>query len=1462
MNGGRRFGRESGAGSGPAPRSRAKWTASSPASLYTLFRDSLQETILEAYLQSGVARLQGVTREQLAEAAQQAAPEHFHSYLCCSICCENALVCAVGACAHVMCFLCMMRLRNFYDEDCNVYQCPYCKQDSAVLVLCANPFFAHRCTEPELYAQSGAPELTRGRLERLLRLLSDDAPVDRSLLSQEQVNIRDLQGVFLRSVAAKRDRLLQSPDAQLQRLVQKAQRLTIEKREQSEPFRDVYNMRHPRPRMDGEFVVVGEQRLLFESPSMYMLFRVVSSALCWVPECKAAWQTTEPMSTVEDLNRAVDRIYRSRHLSYEALNKHMRNKHGVVFCEVCQGHFRLKKFICEMPLYRCEDIKAHVRQGDPNRVPPIPAHVLCSACHRSQWDLAELKKHAKAEHFFCTICDADSASCDVFTDYHTLFGHFQAHHYPCEEEDCMFIVFSDDLQLQLHYMSKHPHRHRTASSRKPKPAPQAAEVPAAPRKTKTADRVHVLPSNAVAWDGNIRIVPEVEASTVAQDQPQEKAPEKPPFSAEFEEWLRSRPHLRDSQLQGVGEGKELLDAFALTLINLNLGTTAREFDFDTFSSKCATRVMSDLSRVFEMLKSGTFPPRCETWTRLPADFQDCVEQSLQQLHSEYDAMVEASIAGHSAAVGAPTLLDVVKSYVASITVFLYSINFHVEYEKLLRFVRPASVEHGVSPNALMLLNALEEMLPLTNKILVKQAFDWMVKALEGAVSAASEVQKPAATLSAMVKKKTKSGAEFSLDMLDPGRDLAKEIGQHKQQKRQQQLAKLQGRRNTAWGKGKPEEAPKVPVAGGEPSAAVSSAPEQPADPPVAAQPPEPPESLMVDSENYVTSVEEGFKKSLNVDFYSAMVSVVRQALTANESKYSAAAPGNRLRETTRMKLNQLVMSGTRRFTTLAEFVPMQTLEALQALEPEFHRLVKEAKNSALVDALAKTWSARCAYALRRCRVEHLEVIDYYLNANAAAVALRSDAEFPALGGRGAPQASGARRNYAQALNLRSSPNFVLMDSEFPALGNTRIIVPKLLAPSVQQYLPARQRALDEPVGGAGAEARVLHQQVPEPLQHLLRHRVRPARHDHQPVQQNVHHAGGELAEGVLHVHLAPRLPGVDHAHVAPEAQQPGVRQVEMVLPRAPEPDEREVPDGRAPKLGAPYRRQLLDPGLEQRLDGGEAGAGADEEHGYADPHDLPGRGPGEKVGGLPLHLAVVGRVVRHLRDAELHETRSAAPFRHEALERGVGEGARRSVVGGGRVPGDPDGGGDRGDGVHAWVVGRRDVDEHLQRQTHGIEITEDFQQAPPLVLAVPIVLRTSLHGEGGHLNQLVPVNVHGGKRGNNLHLPLRADVVQREELGKQSAQLNRPPLEGQFSPRPAFEVVGATAGELEVTVELQGITAHRAYHHGIARIVAQCSQRQLHLADVAGRVETADVARVVPAIEANDDAPDRPEMVL
>ncbi|GFE54114.1 zinc binding domain containing protein 598 protein [Babesia ovis] len=1007
MVGGRRFPPRSGAAKGTTSRNHAP-TSSDSGSTYTLFRESLQDAILSAYLQSKVSRLHDLSREQLEAVAQKSVSEHFHGYLCCSICYENALICAVGTCTHVMCFLCMLRLKNFYD-DCNVYQCPYCKQESDFLALCANPFFTHICLDSTLYSYDGTPELSVDGLEKLLDILGADTSTNRSILSKDQVNMRDLHNIFIESAKNMSVEVLHSSDKNIQRLLQKTQQLSIEKREQREPFHDVYNIRHPRPYLHGEMVVVSGHRLLFENSSIYMLFRAVSTALCWAPECKSLWHPTMPLATNEEIEKAVSNLYTKRYSTYMSLNRHLKSKHGVVICDVCQGYFRLKKFICEMPLYRLQDIKTHLKQGDPERIPAIPPHMLCSACNRLQWDLTELKTHAKTDHFFCNLCDSEGAPCEVYTDYGTLFDHFKTYHYPCEEQDCMFVVFPDDLQLHLHYMSKHPHRQRTSSSRKPKvplnpPENDSTDV-------KTTQYMCQLPTNSIPWDGNIRIIKESthitddRASSVAQM----------PVSKEFEDWMRKHPYLEDTQQQiDIDRTKELLDAFVRTLINLNLDPTVREYDYDTFNVKCAIRVMSDLCRALDILKAGTFPPRSDILDLLPTDFQRRIVESLDDLRSKYECVIESSISGEVSSGQHPTLLDVVKGSLVTIVVFVYSIDLY-ECVKLPRTVRAISEEHRLSPNGLILFNALDDMIQSTNRILMKQAFDWMVTSLKDSISRASEMKQPSISLASMVKPKTKT--RISLEVFEKGRSIAKEIGQQKQQKRQQRIFPHLEPKPSAWGK--------VTQAASKPAEESSSA--------SAPEPTEIVESQVLENDSYVVSVEDCFKQSLNVDFLTAMISVIKSALMANATKYQATSTEYRLRGTTRMKLDQLVMAGPRRFTLLSEFVPMQVLESLQALEPEFHRLVKEAKH-ADIDTLAKMWSSRCQYALRRCRVEHLEIIDYYLNAKTAAMALRNENDFPVLGGGGAPQPSKTRRNYAQALNIQNSSTFVLLDSEFPALG--------------------------------------------------------------------------------------------------------------------------------------------------------------------------------------------------------------------------------------------------------------------------------------------------------------------------------------------------------------------------------------------------------------------------------------------
>ncbi|KAK1935963.1 hypothetical protein X943_000628 [Babesia divergens] len=987
--------------------------------LYTLFHDSFHDTLLDAFIHSGVARRHGINREQLVEVARLPISEHFHNYLCCSICYENALICVVGTCTHVMCFLCFMRLKNFYKEECDVYQCPYCKQASDCLVICANPIFVHRCVEPSFYKHEGAPELSKSRLEELLRIMALDASVDRKFLSQPDVNIKDVHAVFLESANSLKRRIWSASDMKMHCLSQKMQKLSMDKKAPRDCFRSVYTAKHAKPRLEGEYVVLGDHRLIFENPGIYMLFRVVTSALCWMPECKSLWYTPMPMLTVGDMTKAMDKIYKHRSMSYDSLNKHLKGRHGVVFCETCQDHFSDKKFICEMALYQPEDIKKHIKLGDLDRVPSVPAHVLCSACRRFQWDRSELKKHAKDEHFFCNICDSEGWVCDVFTDYPSIFSHFKTYHYPCEEDNCLFVVFRDDLQLQLHYMSKHPQRHRSSVSRKLKPQPQSQPTETSTSVPVTYNCDVSFSLNSVPWDGTIRIInDEVPVKACHQPLPKEEI-----ISAEFEKWLRKSPYLSDPAFQGYSKINALLEAFTRGLIRVNLGSTKYVFDFDTFNVKCATRVLNDLKNVLEMLKSSSFPPRCELWTLLPGDFHSRSQQVLHKLEFDYKSFVEASLSGEVPADGSMSLIDLVKQALSFLVVFLYNINVHTEFDGLLCYVKASSLQYNISPNALMLLNLLEDMVPMTNRILLKQSLDWLIKTLESMLTNASEGKQAHASLSSMVKK-TKVVADFQLDMLDPGSDLTKATDRQKKGKRLQPIIKKQtniSRWNVKVKSNEPDPAPAVISQ----SSTSPSSPEAPG---------EKPQSPVIENESYTMSVEDAFKKNLHTNFYSVMVNVIRNALMANESKYNASSPGYRLRDTTRMKINQLATSGNRRFTALSEFVPMQTLESLQALEPEFHRLVKEAKRLDNIDALAKTWSSRCAYVLRRCRVEHLEVIDYYLNTNAAAMALRSDVEFPSLGNQGIPQPLRPRSSYAQALNVPNTSAVVFLESEFPALG--------------------------------------------------------------------------------------------------------------------------------------------------------------------------------------------------------------------------------------------------------------------------------------------------------------------------------------------------------------------------------------------------------------------------------------------
>ncbi|EDO07290.1 uncharacterized protein BBOV_IV009360 [Babesia bovis T2Bo] len=1007
MGGGRRFppkGGSGGHGGGPRNNTPTPYNATSP---YTLFKDSLYDLMFDAYLQSKVSRRHGISRDQLEAIRQHPVSEHFHGYLCCSICYENALICAVGTCDHVMCFLCMMRLKNFYD-DCNIFECPYCKQVSEILVICTNPFFTHACFDLRLYTQDLTPELDLSGLEKLLTILGVDTSKNRTYLSQDQINIKDLHNTFLSSSRDMIKGIRKPSDKSMQDIIQKTQQLSLEKREQRDPFHDVYNIRHPRPHFHGEMIFVPAHRMLFENFSIYMLFRAVSTALCWSSDCKATWLPPSFPKTKDAMEKAIVNLQSKQFTSFGSLNKHLKSTHGLVICDICQGYFRLKKYICEMPLYRQTDIKLHIKHGDPDSVPAVPPHMLCVACNRYQWDLTELKNHAKTDHFYCNICDSDGYTFDIYTDYAMLYDHYKTYHYPCEEPDCMFVVFPDDLQLHLHYMSKHPHRQRSSTARKPKPPPPNNE--ARTIDTRPSQYVCQINSTTLLWDGNIRIIKDCTVKCDESSAP----PETPKLSKEFEAWLLKHPHLKDFSLTKVDNITDILDAFAGTLINLKSDIAIKEYDYDMFNVRCAIRVVSDLHRVVDILKIGKLPPRSSILEHLPADFQRQLDEYVMTLRTEYEAAIESSLSGEATAEQKPSLLNVVKKFLTPSVVFLYSIDLY-EDVKLPRSFRVISEEHRVSPNGLLLFNTLGDMIECTNRIVVKQSFDWLLNALKESIARASEKKTSPASLSAMVKPKNKK--KISLDVLEKGRSIAHMVDRQNQQRRQQRLLPHQERRPSAWGKVEPrlpEAEDKEPV----------ECPTELTDGNT---------SLSLDNECYVMSVEDCFKQSLNSDFLTVMIKVIKSALGGNAVKYKASSTDYRLRVTTRLKLDQLVMDGPRRFTILSEFVPMQVLESLQALEPEFHRLVKESKHSD-IDSLAKIWSSRCTYALRRCRVEHLEIIDYYLNAKTTAVELKNDDDFPVLGNGNAPQLHKTRRNYAQALNVRNSSKFVLLDSEFPALG--------------------------------------------------------------------------------------------------------------------------------------------------------------------------------------------------------------------------------------------------------------------------------------------------------------------------------------------------------------------------------------------------------------------------------------------
>ncbi|EKX73921.1 conserved hypothetical protein [Theileria equi strain WA] len=862
--------------------------------LHRSFSDGLCDVTFDTFLSCGLPHDRGLNKAQLQKLLAFKPTRNLSSFLNCCICYENTLICAVGKCDHIICLLCALKLFYFYSKETPFgYECPYCKHGNEALYFCANPFYVHLASNKAFYSSKGSFALTQEELQDFVSILRRGSN-DEEYYASGKVNITELYELFLQYNA---DVVKRLESLGTEHCVESC---SITKSNETLLVND-------------DCVMIRDKGLIFESSGIYHLCRLITTPLCWIPECRKKWLSTG--------------IDGSRFGSLKLLSKHLKAEHNYVICDICAQYFADKKFVPEMLLYHATRIADHVKNGDFRCYPPISPHVSCPACKIYHWDKAMFKKHAKEEHFICDLCDSG----EVFSHYSSLFEHYKTYHYPCEEQDCMFVVFSDDLQLRLHYVAKHPQVTRIPCHKKP--LATARREDASPVSRTSAPMFDELTTD-LAWDGFISIIGTESQSETLEEVLEKESPLYPYFVSTV---------IPDDQL------KVALDPI------------------------CAARMEMFLKRNVNALEEVQ-----EVHSEFGTTEKEHVELNMRVykiIESKFRESYKACTADCTKDASKTTaLFNLVKEYIAKL-VFL------------------CGAEKGGLKKRL--LNCLHDTAQISNGILVKSALEQLIGDMKEVVSA-----RPLSLTRAM-KLQGNLRNPLPAQILNPKADTKAAVGKKK--------------KIVKWER-KKEEQPKVEKV-------------------VAPHPVVEKEKVIEPA--YVTNLPDTSTLFINHvnsnNFYGLMYDVIGQVLRSNMEKYSKNQEYT-LRDTTKSKLANIALSQKRCFTNLGEFMSMKKLESLQALEPEFHRLVRDLKNVQDLAEIAQAWTKRCLGILKNMQVEHLEIIHYYLKGNCQiSLPLCNDAEFPIL----VKHAKGftENRNYANALGARPGPRFQ-NELDFPTLGET------------------------------------------------------------------------------------------------------------------------------------------------------------------------------------------------------------------------------------------------------------------------------------------------------------------------------------------------------------------------------------------------------------------------------------------
>ncbi|KAL5367426.1 ring finger domain-containing protein [Cryptosporidium parvum] len=348
----------------------------------------------------------------------------------CGICMSNLVVFGLDfslKCFHAICWCCTLRLRYLLKSK----ECPFCKNTIETLFFTSNP--------------------------RYFEYLIDDSlegVADRSLDSDKQEGMNIIEA----------------------------------------------NLGHPKLEQVPKSLIDEKIGVIYESFACRWVFERILEYRCWFPNCRPKFPTKDS----EDLHNNL-KSYKNT----KALGEHLFQDHHVKCCYVCIEK-RKTMLLPEHYLYGVKDLSRHLKKGEMFLKPPILPHISCPICKVWCLDKEDFSDHVRNEHFSCQICEEKELSRQsglfsessrneetdlnennqegvdelddeeestnrvgaqesnsltrenrlpkityVYRDYQALKEHWRQKHYPCDHENCMFIVFENESELIFHKATHH-----------------------------------------------------------------------------------------------------------------------------------------------------------------------------------------------------------------------------------------------------------------------------------------------------------------------------------------------------------------------------------------------------------------------------------------------------------------------------------------------------------------------------------------------------------------------------------------------------------------------------------------------------------------------------------------------------------------------------------------------------------------------------------------------------------------------------------------------------------------------------------------------------------------------------------------------------------------------------------------------------------------------------------------------